>query len=466
MLSKLFSHTVIYGLASQVPRIAGIFALPIITSHLTEVDFGVFGLITAITSALAILNTLGLNVVLSNSFFKSAGHYKWGWRQIYGFLILWNIPYALILGVVLYFFTPVEAFSNTWRIIALNILPIILFGPTAVFGELYYQLKQSPFQIGIRSALAGLCNVALNIYFIAGLKWGYMGWFAAICISQVGYQFSYFIPLIYTIKVRPIFNFKWRYIRNQLKISLPTVPHFYGAYLLDTSDRVVMKIVNVNTESIGLYNAANLVGNFVQSGSGAATQAIGPMLLEAYKNREEHQARRLVFALQIVFLCITVILSFWMKEIFMVLIKNKGLQSVYPLAIIITMAVNYRPMYIGANARLFYLEKTKVLLKVTFVAGILNVVANLALIPFYGYEVAAYTTFVCLMYMGYSGFFLKEYRNHAVLDYFPIRWLIITGVLTVISYFIVEAHLTVKILATAFVGLTGLLLIRKFEKSN
>jgi O-antigen/teichoic acid export membrane protein len=465
MLSKLFSHTVIYGLASQAPRIAGIFALPIITSHLTALDFGVFGLITAIAGGLAVLNTLGLNVVLSNSFFKNPGQYKWAWRQIYGFLILWNIPYALILATVMYFFIPVEATHNTWKIIVLNVLPIVFFGPTSVLGTLYYQLKQQPLQVGIRSVLIGLCTVGLNIYLIAGLKWGYMGWFAAICISQMLDHISYFIPLIRTIKIKPIFNFKWRFIRNQLKISLPTVPHYYGAYLLNTSDRVVMKIVNISTGNIGLYNAANIVGNVVQSGAGAASQAIGPMLLQAYKNQQESQARKLVFALQIVFLCITAVLSIWMKEVFILLIKNESLQAVYPLAIIITMAANYRPMYIGANARLFYLEKTKVLLKVTFVAGILNVVANIFLMPIYGYQVAAYTTFICLMYMGYSGYFLKEYKENCKLRYYPFFWFLATLLLTVAGYFLVEANLSLKISSSIFLLLLSLSLVRKFEKS-
>jgi O-antigen/teichoic acid export membrane protein len=462
MIKKLFLHTLIYGITPQVSKIASIFALPIITTHLTELDFGIFGLITAIVGSLEVFNTLGLNVVLSNSFFKNPGQYKWAWRQIYGFLILWNIPYAFILATILYFFIPAEAAHNTWIIILLNVVPVVFFGPTSVLGAMYYQLKQKPLQIGIRGAIIGLITVALNIYFIAGLKWGYLGWFFAICISQMLYHISYFIPLIRKIKIRPIFNFKWRFIRHQIKISLPTIPHYYGAYLLDTSDRVVMKIVNISTVNIGLYNVANTVGNFVQSGGSAASQAIGPMLLQSYKNRQEVEARKLIFVLQTFFLCVTSILSIWMKEIFVLLINNKELQAVYPLAIIITMATNYRPMYIGANARLFYIEKTKVLLKVSFTAGVLNVLVNITLMPIYGYQVAAYTTFACLMYMGYSGYFLKEYRDNCVLRYYPFVWLLSTMLLTAISLFLVEEDNLLRISMSCFFVITSGMLIRKF----
>src|SRR5690606_19228718 len=109
MIKKLFSHSAIYGLSPYIPRIAGIFTLPIITQHLTELDFGVYGIVTAIVEGLAVFMTLGLNVTLTNAFYKSPGQFKWAWRQIYGFLILWSFPYALLLSSTLYYFIPLEA---------------------------------------------------------------------------------------------------------------------------------------------------------------------------------------------------------------------------------------------------------------------------------------------------------------------------------------------------------------------
>ena len=67
MLRKLLSHAAIYGLAAQVPRLAGVLALPIITRYLTTTDYGVAGVVTAYVSALGILQSLGLSVVMVNS---------------------------------------------------------------------------------------------------------------------------------------------------------------------------------------------------------------------------------------------------------------------------------------------------------------------------------------------------------------------------------------------------------------
>src|SRR5690606_1021126 len=131
------SDTVIYGFASQIPRVASIVTLPIITKYLTEIDFGVYGLITSIVAGVTILANIGLKMTLTNSFFKSQYHYKIAWRQVYGALILWSIPYAILLCVIIYIFIPPEANENTLFIILLNILPIVLFGPTMLLGSLY-----------------------------------------------------------------------------------------------------------------------------------------------------------------------------------------------------------------------------------------------------------------------------------------------------------------------------------------
>ncbi|ETZ24546.1 lipopolysaccharide biosynthesis protein [Pedobacter sp. V48] len=461
MLKKLFSHTAIYGLAPQIPKIASIVALPIITKYLTEVDFGVYGVITAIAGSIAVLSNLGLNVILSNVFYKSPGQYKWAWRQIYGFLMLWNIPFSILLSIILYFFIPPEAIHDAGYIILLNVLPVVFFGPTSILGNMYYQLKQKPMQIAIRSIIFGFLSVGLNVLFIAGLKMGYMGWFLSICISGMLSQISYWWPLNRKLGLRPIFNFKRRYIRNSLKVSLPTVPHYYSAYLLDASDRAVMKILNVSTGDIGKYNAAYIVANIIQKLGIAAGQAVAPMLNQSYKNNKEIEARSLIFVLQIAFLCLTFILSIWLKEIFVLLIKNKDLASVYPLGIIIVMSYNYRPMYLGANGKLFFYEKTKVLLKVTFSAGIINLILNFILIKYFGYKAAAFTTFFALMYMGYAGYFSKEYKETKKIEYYPLIWLVCTILLTCVAYFSVELSIGFKVLMSFLLMSIALIALKK-----
>ncbi|MBD3627917.1 lipopolysaccharide biosynthesis protein [Cyclobacterium sp.] len=463
MIRKLFSHTAIYGLAPQVAKIAQIFVLPIITQDLTDLDFGVAGIMTAYTTAISVLAVLGLRVVLINLFYKSRGHYKWAWRQIYGFLILWNFFYAAILGFLIYLVVPEQASENRMVIMLLNIGPFILFGPIATIGNTYYQINQKPLQVGVRTAILGLVGVCLNLYFISYLKMGYMGWFWSTFLVGVISNFSYWYPMNIQLGIKPIFNFKWKRIKNSLKVSLPTVPHFYSGYLLNSSDKMVMDLLNVSTGDIGKYNVAYSIGNIAQQIGVASGYAVGPMMMEKYKKGDDLGARNLVFVLQILFLFGTFFCCIWLREIFAFLIRNETLANMYALGIIIIMSYNYRPMYMGANNKLFYTENTNVLWKVSFSAGVINLISNFLLIPLYGFEIAAFTTFVSLMFMGYIGFFLKIFRTINTAEYYPFRWLLSTILLTGLAYYLVDFTIEIKLIISFFILLTLLFLFYFFK---
>ena len=117
---RLLKNSAIYGLAPYIPTMASILILPLLTAHLTDVDYGIAGTISAYVMAIAALSNLGLNVVLQVSFFRSPNYYKVLWRQIYGFLQLWMIVFAIIQGVLLYYIIPAEAQENRWPIIILS----------------------------------------------------------------------------------------------------------------------------------------------------------------------------------------------------------------------------------------------------------------------------------------------------------------------------------------------------------
>jgi len=101
-------------------------------------------------------------------------------------------------------------------------------------------------------------------------------------------------------------------------------------------------------------------------------------------------------------------------------------------------------MYFGSINKLFYLEKTTVLWKISFIAGVANVIMNFIFIPIFGYKVAAVTTFISLMFMGYSGYFLKDFKENCNINYYPFYWIAGTIILTILSYLIRDIALVSK----------------------
>lgn len=445
MIKRLFSHTIIYGFAPQIVRLANFFVLPVITQDLTEVDFGVAGVITAYSMSIAALSMLGLRVVLTNSFYHHTSQFKWGWKQLYGFLILWNLVYAVILGLLMFVIVPEEALDHRWTIVLLNVVPVVLFGPTAEIGMRYYQLKQKPVQVVWRSVMFGTSGILLNLYFISSLKMGYMGWFWSAFIVSILLNLSYLYPVNFRLGLSPIFNFKRRFIKRSLSVGLPTIPHYYSGFLLSGSDRMMMDLMKVDSGDIGKYNAAYAIGNMMDAISVAAGKAVGPLMMDCYRSGEEKNARDMVMLLQALFLGGTFLLCIWLKELFGFLLRNEVLAAMYSLGVIIVMSFNYRPIYYGYVNKLFFKEKTGIVWRVTLTAGLTNVILNIFLIPAYGFEVAAYTTFGAYMIMGYGGYVLKAFRKINNENYYPLSWFVSTIIATILAVNLVEANFALKL---------------------
>jgi O-antigen/teichoic acid export membrane protein len=464
MLKKIVSHAAIYGMAPYVTKIVSFFILPIITQDLTPEDYGIAGVVAGYTGIFSVLASLGLPVILSNSFIKHESRYRYVWRHIYGFLSWWNIIYGILVASLLLIFLRNEVSSgNLFWIVFLSVGPIIFFGPTQAIGTLYYQLNKNPVQVVWRTITFGLLTIALNVYTISVLKMGYMGWFWSEFIVGVLFNASYWWALNFRLKLSPILKFRWYSIKRYLKVSLPVVPHQYSSFLLRSSDRAVLGFLKVPTENIGRYSLASNFGNYFYSVSSAISTALNPFILKDLKHHHLIKARALIFMAQVMMFVMTFIFSLWSKEILFYLIKNDELRMVYPMVIVVVMAFSYRPMYIGATSVLFFYEKTKDLAKVSFIAGLANVILNLVFVPRIGFEFAAYSTFICYMYVGYSGYFLKQFSKYVTTDFFPLLWLALTVALTVFAYVAVEWHWISKTIITVCSGALALWSILKFK---
>jgi O-antigen/teichoic acid export membrane protein len=411
LIKKLFSHSIIYAIGPQLPKLVGFLLLPLFTQHLTEVDFGVWGTITAYTFMLYSLRDLGLLVPLLNSYVNHPNFWRWRWTHIFNFLVCWGFVYTVLLALLLYFTIPDQAVENRTLIVVLFSIQAFFFDMLMVFGLRYLQLKEKPIYISVVSLVSGFLAVIIQYVFIVVLKQGYMGWVYGYFFTGLVSAALYLPVFIRDIHV-PYFKVKGRHLIRPLKVGLPLIPHSYSSYLLNSSDRMVMDVYQVKTEEIGLYSTAYIWGNYLEILGTAVGMAVGPLYLKIFALKED--TKKLIASLtqflQFLFLGGCFIMALWMKELFALLIQNASLQSAYPLAIIIVMSYSYRPLYWHVVNRLQYEEKTNSLWKLSFVAGALNIILNLIFIPIYGFQVAAVTTFVSMLFLGFAGFGLKEFR--------------------------------------------------------
>lgn len=448
----LVKNSVLFTIAPFLPKVINVFLMPIMTMYLTDVDFGISGTISSYSQAISAFATLGLGVVLMNSFYKNPLEYKTLWRQIYGFLKLWMIVYALLQAILLYFIIPGEALENRWWIIILTNFSTVFFGPTATIGSNYYLYKKEAFPVVWRSVLASIITVAVDFVLIVYLRWGYMGWYVGSFAGVFFSNASYWYVVNYRLGLKPNYHFNWAEIKHALSVGAPTIPHFYTPYLLEGSGRMVLDRYHVSQGEIGRVSITQQVGGIFSMGMIGLNQAITPYFMQAIKDKREDTVKELGIVYVLLCFCAAFIVSVWSKEIFDVLISNDSLKSAYPLLIAYVMALCYRPMYVIASNYYFFHERTKQLLLITFVSGALALLLYIALTPFIGIWGFLVGHYVACLYYGYSGYFYSCYRENAHMHFPFVLIFIIQIVLTGIAYILVDM-LWIKIIVTLLTGI-------------
>ena len=452
MLRKVFTHSLIYAIAPQLPRVVALLILPFLTRHLTTTDYGISATVSVYIGLFSGIKDLGITVLLVNAFYHSPKTWMLRWRIYYGYLLAWAPVLGIMNFLMVWFIIPPEATENRFLICLLTSVPVLLFDHTVLIGFRYFHtIKRNPLYLTFITVIAGLITIACNYYMIVILKMGYMGWFWSAFLSSVVTAILYAYPVLFQLKLRPVFWKNKKFFRNQMKVSLPMIPHTYSSYLLNSSDRMVMSVLGIDINKIGVYSLASTFGSYSEVVGNALGLAVGPYINDmlAKKDAEtEKKLRSFIFFLQAIFLAGTTLLCLWLKEVFDLLIRNEALKSGYALAIVIIMGYCYRPMYWACINRLIFNKLTSKLWRISFVAGLVNVGLNFIFIPIFGYSAAAYNTFIALLYVGFSGFFINDYKKLNVINYRPWSWIAAIAGCSVLVYLLKDIPVSLKVIIT------------------
>lgn len=456
----LLKNSLLLSISPFLPQVINVLLLPVMTRYLTDVDFGISATISAYSLSISAFSTLGLSVVIQNSFFKHPYHYTIVWRQIYGFLNIWMVIYACFQALLLYFFIPAEAIENRWLIIIITNFSTVFFGPTATIGNSYYIYSKQSFPIVWRSVLSSLITILSNYILIVHFNLGYMGWYISSFIGTFFSNATYWYVLRKKLKIIPIYKFKWKSLKKALSISMPTIPHYYTPYLLDSSGRMVMDQNNLSQSEMGRIGISQQIGGLFQTGMNGISHAISPYILQALKDEKQKIIEKLGLIFVTFIFGLAFILSLWSREIFDILLSNDSLKSAYPYFIVFVMASCYRPMYLMASNYYFYFEKTKQLLFITFFSGCLAFLIYIVFVPLYGVWAFLIGHYIACLYYGYSGYFYSGYTHNSKLNVPVIKIMLFQIILTFSAFFLVE-YLIAKTIITLLLVICLVILLYK-----
>lgn len=447
----LIKNSLFFTIAPFIPKVVSIVLLPIMTMYLTATDYGIAGTIAAYSQSIGALSTLGLTVVLMNSFYKDPDNYKDVWKRIYGFLNCWMIIYALLQSLILYFCIPSEAIENRWWIIVLTNITTVFFGPTAQIGSAYFSFTKQSTPIVWRSVVAALITMFTTFCLVVFFEKGYMGWYIGEFVGTLFSNATYWPVVNLKLGFRPSYRFSVSELKKNLSVSIPTIPHYYTSYLMDGSARMILNYNGESQSNIGKLSIAQQIGGMFQIGVFGVSQAVTPYFMSFIKKKDWSNYTRLSYLYISVVFSVAFIVSLWSKELFHILLSNEELANTYKYGIIFIMSICYRPLYVISSNFNFYFEKTKQLLFTTFLSGVIAIILYTIFTPLYGIIAFFVGYYIACLYYGYSGFFFSCYKKNSPVKLHVLGIFFLHILLTVIAYIWVDYTLIKSVITLCMI---------------
>jgi len=376
--------------------------IPIFTRLLSVEDYGIISVYTSLVAVMTISSGLDLHAGIGRAAIDFEDNYP---KYLSSVL-------SLSVGFFLGGFLVISAFSNTisvWVGLSpdLIVLASIAGYGSFVFGYYNYDLlfQQKYKQKSLLHIIKAISEVVLAIIMILLIsKAKYYGRVYSSFIISIVFLTICFI-MIFRKSKKVFFPKAWWYA---IKIGIPLVPHSLSGIILAQFDRMAIQALVGATET-GLYSFAYNVGMIPLVFLGATNSAWVPWFYKQLKAGRNDKIRKTVKIYSLSFLVITLGIMILGPELAVIMAPSKYLSGV-KLVPVVVLGYFFQFLYTVYVNFAFYMKKTLAISIGTMMAGGLNIILNLTMIPVFGYEIAAWTTVI-----SYFCLFIFHWFNVSVL---------------------------------------------------
>jgi len=393
-LKNILKNSIIYLSTEILNKSIPFFLLPIITSYLTPLEYGMYGMYQVIVSFLVPFISMNLHSNITRNFFKVS---KEELAEIISSIIIILHINVFVITIIIFiisiFFNNPFGFSK--RI--LYIIPFIIYSQTInTFNLTILKNKEEAFKYGIFQISSTIINFSLVLILLIAFK---LNWkslvFSSLIAQFIMMIYSYFYLNKNYSLFKNFYSFKEIY-----KISLPLIFHLLGGSFIFLSDRVFIQQI-LGLKEVGLYSLGNQFGMITMIIINSIILAINPWI---YKNLAKNiKIDKYLFIGMVVFFILGIIV--WIADlmIFPYMVNSKYLEA-KNVIFWISLAFVFRGWYQLFFNKIIHYGKTNILMYITFSAGLLNIILNYFLIGKHGIIGAAQATGLAFLFMFISVF--------------------------------------------------------------
>jgi O-antigen/teichoic acid export membrane protein len=388
LVAGFLGHAAKYFSAGVATALSGYGIVAVLTRLLDPAEFGVFTLFQAVASFIGAVAGWNFRGAAQRYYLEDPDDYPSFVRTTTLFLLASNV---VLVAIVWWLRAPLGAWLDLegWVIFF-----GVLVGVARVPWNLMWKVLVAQMRSGLYSKLSVVRDASAFVAVASG-AWLYVdagrGEYGAVLGMVVISATLALGTATWLFLLGRTGGFRAEHLRYALVYGVPLIPSTVAAMLLTLFDRIVIQ-QELGVEQTGIYSFAYNIGMVMSVGVLAMTQAIGPIFTRlrdqgAYEEIETTVVRmmRLLFA-------VSIGLTLFAREAAWVLGDERffgGIQIV-PWVVLGYFAHAFSGVYAMYPA---YLKKTWWNASGVILAGTSNAALNLWLIPIYGLEAGAWTTF-------------------------------------------------------------------------
>lgn len=374
---KTLKNSSLYFITSLLQKAISFFLLPVYTIFLSPDDYGLVSLISTFVGVVALLITLSLNGAISRYYFVYKSN-ELKQREFIGTIIIGITINCIIWFVLILTFRDVvtSVFLKDLEFFPYVFLALLstITSPIYSIYQSILQIRQEAKEFSINSLLYFILALSLNLLFIAGLDLGAYGLLLANAIPSI--LFSAFAVYTLIRKKFMTITFRWSYMVEALRFSIPLIPHILSGSIADYISKNILYLKS-NLANVGLYNIAFQFGTIIDIIQTSIYNALLPMTYDTLDNKRDEidhliKTNTLFFKLICFFALGMSLLS---KEVVYFMTSSDNFNSAWKAIPLIAFGSLFYSLYTTYGTLLFYNIKGT---RYIWIASLSGNIANIA----------------------------------------------------------------------------------------
>lgn len=379
---KLMGNSVLFAIGNLGSKLINIILVPLYTYYLSTAEYGLVDVVQ--TTAKMLLPIISLSI------YDGVLRFVMDKKEDQNAVFTNGVIITIIGSIVAIALIPLMNFLNLMDGLMSYMIVILIL---QAFQSLLAQFTRAIGAIksfAINGLLMALVTGLSNIFLLIKLDMGIDGYLLSLIIANA---FSILFFVI-TVKAHNYFEFKKinkRLVKDMLIYSLPLIPNAFMWWVINASNRYFI-LFFVGASANGLFAVANKIPTLLSVLNTIFFQAWQLSAIEEYNSKEKSNFFSEIFNYFQMFMligasAIIVIIKFALQ--YFVAPEYYSAWQYIPFLLLGVVFSSYSG-FIGANY--IAAKQTKGVFKTSIFGGIVNIIANLVLIPIIGVNGAGLST--------------------------------------------------------------------------